>query len=480
MSIRYRERLPPQSSRAWWQSEWQTPQNLMSERIRCARFADIVFLPAGGSRFHLKQLSSQLTPTPAFPSKLGSIVIRMPRMEIVAQDRSALTPLPYHFTVVDYLRQHEADVWRWAAARTTGPEQREALRAALLRGTYRIERDAHPDVHAALALALGRLGIDVPATLYQSPGADMNASLLYVPGEVHILVQGPLLERLAPDELLAVLGHELAHYLLWAHDDGQLLVADRILDQAAGSPGASASHLETGRRYALHTELFADRGAAVAAGALAPAIAALVKVQTGMHHVDAAAYLRQAEEIEATEEAASSAQTHPETFLRARALALWWQRSDSLPTWLEARLHGRLALERLDLPGQLHVQECTRGLVAWFLADTALASDALLAQVRLLFPDWSGADAPRDPLTLAGDGLDDYWNAMLVDLALADPDQQDAALRRAAIGARAIGSFDGFEASLRRDAGMNKRELDRFKRQLGKENDKENNKETLA
>ncbi|MGN5476595.1 M48 family metalloprotease [Cupriavidus basilensis] len=83
----------------------------------------------------------------------------------------------------------------------------------LLRDTYRIEADAHADVHAALAQAMSRLGIEARATLYQSPGQDMNASLVYVPGEVHIVLQGPLLERLAPPELLAVFGHELAHYL---------------------------------------------------------------------------------------------------------------------------------------------------------------------------------------------------------------------------------------------------------------------------
>ena len=404
-------------------------------------------------------------------------------MNTTAPDRSALTPLPYHLAIVDYLRQHEAEVWRWAGERSAGLglEQREALRAMLLRGTYRIEREAHADIHAALALALERLGIVAPATLYQSPGAGMNASLFYVPGEVHIVVQGTLLERLAPDELLAVLGHELAHFLLWSHGEGELLTADRILDQAAtgadAGAGASPSHRETCRRYALHTELFADRGAAVAAGGIGPAIAALVKVETGMHTVDAAAYLRQAEEIEAREAAASSASTHPETFLRARALALWWQggagidnRVDAgLDDWLDTRLHGPLALERLDLPGQSLVAQRTRGLIAWFLAGTALASDALLAQVRTLFPDWSAAETPLEPASLQGAGLHPYWNALLTDLALADPDQQDAALLRAGRAARLLGSFDAFETNLRRDAGMNKRELDRYKRQLDKE-----------
>lgn len=392
-------------------------------------------------------------------------------------DRTTLSPLPYHHTIVDYLRSHEPEVWNWASARATDAEQRDALRAALLRDTYRIERDAHADAHAALDLALERLGIDAPATLYQSPGQEMNAAIFYVPGEVHIMLQGPLLERLSQDELLAVLGHELSHYLLWSRDEGRLLVADRILYDALASGGAHASHQETCRRYALHTELFADRGAAIAAGAIAPAISALVKIQTGIGTVDAAAYLRQAVEIEAKEAQASNAHSHPETFIRARALSLWWDGTHDMQAWLDTRLHGPLALDRLDLPGQLHLQQLTRGFIAHFLADATMASEPVLIQVRAMFPDWSGAEAALAPSELAAalspdastTAVSTYLNALLVDLALADPDQQDNALLRAGRLARELGTFDGFEACLRRDAAMGKRELDKYKRQLDKE-----------
>ena len=285
-------------------------------------------------------------------------------MDTLTLARRTLAPLPYHTAVVDYLRVHEPDVWRWANARMSDEQQRASLRAALLRDTYRLEPDAHAEVHAQLASAMARLGIAAPATLYQSAGQEMNAALLFVPGEVHILVQGPLLERMTGPELLAVFGHELAHYLLWSQDDGVLLAAERILHDAVASAQASPSQRETWRRYALHTELFADRGGALAAGELAPAVSALVKVQTGIGTVDAAAYLRQAAEVEARERSASDAPTHPETFIRARALALWWEGAPECEAWIDARLQGPLALERLDLPGQLRLQAMTRASTA--------------------------------------------------------------------------------------------------------------------
>lgn len=393
-------------------------------------------------------------------------------MDSPAPDLSALKPLTYHVTIVDYLRRHEPDVWRWASARSTHAEHLASLRSMLLRDTYRIDPTAHVDVHAILSTALATLGIDAPATLYQSPGQEMNASLVYVPGEVHLILQGPLLERMSPAELLAVFGHELAHYLLWSRDEGQFLVADRILNDALASPDATSSHRETCRRYALHTELFADRGGAIAAGAVGPSVSTLVKLQTGIGTVDPVAYLRQAAEIESNEVAASAARSHPETYIRARALSLWWEAAPGLDDWIDARLHGPLALEQLDLPGQVRLQKLTRGLLAHYLAGTPLASDAVLAQVRALFPDWSDGEAPVGPEHLGPDVADDsvrnYLNALMMDLALADPDQQEAALLRAGHVARALGSVEALHQNLRRDAGFGKRELDRYQRELAK------------
>lgn len=384
-----------------------------------------------------------------------------------------LQPLAYQAQVVDYLRRHEPDVWRWASERRSDEEHRESLRALLLRDTYRIEEQSHAGVHQALAQAMVRLGILAPATLYQSPGQEMNAALVFVPDEVHIVLQGPVLERLSQDELLALFGHELAHYVLWSQDEGSFLVADRILADALASPDASASQRETYRRFALHTELFADRGGAIAAGAVGPAVSTLVKVQTGIGTVDPAAYLRQANEIESREAGASTAHSHPETFIRARALSLWWEGAADLDSWIDSRLHGRLSLPQLDLPGQLRMQEMTRGFLAYFLDGPALASDAVLAQVRMLFPDWSDNEAVLAPEAFGPDAVDDsvrdYLNALMLDVALADAGQREQVLLRAGQVAQQLGSLESLRRNLRRDAGFGKRELDRYNRQLAKE-----------
>ena len=379
-----------------------------------------------------------------------------------------LEPLAYHVGVVDYLKRHEPDVWAWASSQRARDEHLQKARDSLLRDTYRLEAGAHTGIHAELQQAMQRLGIHAPATLYQAGSAQMNAALMFMPGEVHIVLEGPILERLSDTERLALFGHELAHYLLWSRDDGNFLVADRILNDALGSSQASASHHETFRRYALHTELFADRGGAIASDALEPAVNLLIKTQTGITDPDPMAYLRQATEIDARDTGASGGSTHPETFLRARALDLWWRHADELEDWLERRLCGALALPSLDLAGQSRLQAMTRGFLAFFLGDTTLRSDPVIHQVRELFPDWSADETAVPPSAFAAPGVDasvrEYLNALMLDMALADDDVQDAALRRAVRTAHELGSLDPMLAALRRDARLGKREIDKLKK----------------
>lgn len=395
-------------------------------------------------------------------------------MDAQPSPHRTLSPLPYHDQVVEYFRQHEPEVWHWANQRTTKQEQLDELRTNLLRNTYRMEPQAHVDTYALLHEAMEKLGMGgMPATLYQAPGTDMNAALAFLPGEAHVVLQGPVLERLGRDELLALFGHELSHHLLWSVGEGRYLAAERILADAVAAPQATESHRETFRRYALHTELYADRGAALAAGGIAPAVSLLVKVQTGIGNVDAEAYLRQSAELEGRDGAASSAHSHPEATIRSRALHLWWDGDDGLDAWVDARLNGAMALEHLDLPGQRRMQSLVRRFLAYYVADKELASDAMLAQLRLLFPDWGDDEPLIEPAELSADvtdrGVRQFFNALMLDLALADPDQQHAALLRAGRIATVLGSVDDLGVNLRRDAGFGKRELDRFKRELAKE-----------
>lgn len=384
----------------------------------------------------------------------------------------SLEPLAYHRSVVDHLRSNEPEIWRWAASQETLAEQVGEMRALLLRQTYRLDAEAHPEVHEDIAAVRGALELEAPATLYQAADSGgMNAALCYIPGEIHLVLYGPVLEKLSRPERVALIGHELAHYKLWSIDDGAYHVATTILDHALAYPGAAASHGETARVYRLHTELYADRGGAVAADAPGPAIATLVKTMTGLLNVDADSYLRQSAELEA-DPRASQGDTHPEIFLRAQALDKWWSNDPEIEAWLDKRIRGRLSLTALDLPRQHEMTALTRGFLARLAADPAADSDSVAALLRRYFPDWGADEQPIEDEALAPERLDasahDYLIALCFDLAMADPDGRDAMLLAGARLAKGFGGIEAFRAALKRDLKMNRQAVDKLLAPIGK------------
>lgn len=395
-------------------------------------------------------------------------------MHTEALSARQLTPLAYHLELADFLMRQEPDVWRWEAAKDQPPHshseqaqaQRDALRIELLRDSYRIPSDSHPAIHACLQRAMQNLGIQVPANLYQSSALESNASLVFVPGEVHIILHGRLLEQMSEEELTAIFGHELAHYVLWTCEGGKFHVVERILRGALESDYQQPQVRESYRRYLLHTELFADRGSAMAVGAVEPAVAALVKAHTGINHVDAKAYLQQAEEIAQVAQEKSEAYTHPEAYLRARALMQWWEGHDGADQWIREQLQGRIELEALDFLQQQELQVMVRRYLSGFLHGTAFVSDAVTAQLRHLFPDWRANEPMMDCQAILDckidRGVKRLLNALMMDLCLADPDQQDAMLHHALQHAIRLESLDDLIVNLRRDVGLNKREIDKL------------------
>lgn len=392
----------------------------------------------------------------------------------MADERREAPPeaLAYHCDLVARLKRTEPEVWSWAASLGVADDHAGELKAELLKQTYRLAPESHADVYGCCEQARERLAIEAGVTVYQNQGTGLNAHLRYLPGEAHVVLQGPVLNVLSRDEVTALMGHELAHFRLWSISDGDVYVAARILDHVLSGPGAAASHHETGRLLNLYTELFADRGAAVACGALEPAISTLVKAHTGAGEVDAAAYLRQARELDEADADVSRAWTHPELFLRARALEKWWNGDPDLEDWLRRRLHGPLSLERLDLAGQEAAAELTRRFLALFIAEADLSGETIATLARCYFPDWRGDERPAAYEELAADRIDDsvreYLTFVMLDVALADPDLKEHALAGAARVARRMGAFDGLMKALKREAGLGRRELAELNKRIAK------------
>jgi hypothetical protein len=382
-----------------------------------------------------------------------------------------LAPLPYHVELRDYLKFHERDLWNWFASGQAKAEFTESLRIDLLKSTYRLDPEGHPDLGKIADEVKARLHLDIPVTLYQAQDSlAINAALFFIPGEGHIVFSGPVLTLLNPDELKSVIGHELAHFLLWEQEDGEFQIADRVISATAGDPRAAASHEQTARRYQLYTEIFADRGSLCVTGDLHTVIAGLVKIQTGLAHVSGAAYLKQAGEIFATGNVASLGLSHPEPFIRARALALWQDRCDDSEAEIGAMIEGADALGELDLIGQRRLTQATRQLIEYFLQPAWFQTPAVLGHAKLYFDDFQSATTKEQELLQApafsDPRLREYLSYVLLDFVTADPELDEMPLAAALELARELEWDSQFEKLVAKELKMKARELKRIKEQI--------------
>lgn len=349
-----------------------------------------------------------------------------------------LEPLPYHRSVTALLARENprsfATLVPGSSAGGSGPRA-DDLDQALLRRTYRLDAGSHPDVHAAVAGAAGRLGISVPVELYAGEADGRNAELVYVPGRPVVVLTGGVLDLLTSAELTAVAGHELAHYALWSGDGHRVLAAARLLDTAETDARTPPEYLETARRFRLATELFADRGALLACGDLEVAVAALLKMSTGLSRVDPAAYLHQAAEVAL--DRPSSGHTHPETVLRCWALQQWHERGSDAEEDVERALSPELDLGTIDVTDQDRLVALTTDLVRSMISVDLLRTDLVLELAERYGvpagapPPWSAWDTSA----LSADTRR-YLAAILLDLATADPDLGAEALDHAMTTAR--------------------------------------------
>ena len=379
-----------------------------------------------------------------------------------------LAPLSYHVELRDYLKSSERELWTWFASAEAQADFTENLRLALLKSTYRLDSESHPDLFESVVEVKERLQLEIPVTLYQAQnGLGTNAALYFIPGEGHVVFSGPVLTLLDADELKSVIGHELAHFHLWSRENAEFLIADRLIQAVAADPRAAASHAQAARRYQLYTEIFADRGALCATGALHPVIAGLVKIQTGLAQVSAPAYLKQAEEIFTRASVATEEHSHPEAFIRARALSLWHDQPEIAAASIAAMIEGDDMFDELDVIGQRRLTQATRRLLEYLLQPKWFQTPAVLGHARLFFADIEPS-ATRNSAVLEGLKFSDrrtreYLGYLLLDFVTADPELDEMPLAAALELSRELDLNGEFEKLVTKELKIKARDLKRIK-----------------
>src|SRR4029077_19036058 len=87
--------------------------------------------------------------------------------------------------------------------------------------------------------------------------------------------------------------------------------------------------------------------------------------------------------------------SHPEAFIRARALALWQQQGESAASDIASMIEGESALDELDLIGQARLAGSTRRLLEHFLQPKWFQTPAVLGHAKLFFDDFEAKSEGR-------------------------------------------------------------------------------------
>lgn len=377
-----------------------------------------------------------------------------------------LEPLSQHRALTDWLCHEEAAVWDWYGMQEHEMSDAEEVRLSLLRDTYRLDEESHPEVFQEIQRACDALGIVTQVSAYQGQNQrEANAAVCHLPGEAHVIFFGPILSLLNPAELRGVIGHELAHHDLWQREDGRFFRSDQILHAAASHPLAHTAHAQSARVWRLATELYADRGAFLAAGHLDDAVAGLVKISTGIAQVSAKSYLQQAREVFSKSKPKTDQLTHPDAFLRARALQLWVEQDPSLEETIERMLEAESDLDELNLLQQSQMTALTRRFVGHLLAPPWFQSDAVAAHARLFFQDWQPMtdETIIAELTLLPTAHREYFAQVMLDFCAVDPDLEDEPKRHCLELARDMECLGAFEKLLTRELKVKSKDVKKWK-----------------
>src|SRR5262245_22191221 len=81
-----------------------------------------------------------------------------------------LEPLRYQREVADFLRREEPELWQWYSSRKAQAEFTETFQVALLKSSYRLNAQSHPELAEAAEQAKARLGAAGPSNALSIAG----------------------------------------------------------------------------------------------------------------------------------------------------------------------------------------------------------------------------------------------------------------------------------------------------------------------
>jgi hypothetical protein len=179
--------------------------------------------------------------------------------------------------------------------------------------------------------------------------------------------------------------------------------------------------------------------------------------------------VRQAAEIFSRARVKTDGVSHPEAFIRARALMLFAENAPDLDAEIARMIQGERSLDQLDLLGQQRLTTLTRRWLQLYLSPAWFRTEATRGHVRLYFPDFDFAaeghrdEALLDELRGASASVRDYFCYVLLDFAAADPELETEPLRAAFALASALGWDERLESLVIKELKLKKRDAQKLR-----------------
>lgn len=393
-----------------------------------------------------------------------------------------LSILDYHKTTTAYF-QRQAKTWDFFSSYKYKEEQLRDFKTDLLKNTYKFDETVDLNLYGKVHYAKEKLQLALPVVLYQAQHTEeMNASIVYVNGEAHIVFSGRLIQLLTDDEMQAVIAHELSHVQLYTQLNGSVEVTDRIITAIANHQGSTAAHYETARLFKIYTEIFCDRGAYIVTGNYQPIISSLVKISTGLQTVNADSYIKQAEEIFSTDTLTKTAGiSHPENFIRARAIWLWHTKGSAADNMIKEMIEGAANIEELDLFNQQKISDLTEQIIRLLLHPKWMQTPQTIALAKQYFANIQLDNEIPDKAVLITmienlqGNLHDYLAYVLYDFATTDKTLEDVPMGYCFYLADAFKIEKSFANTVKKERKLTDKKVTILKKQTLAEFNKEQN-----
>ena len=388
----------------------------------------------------------------------------------MTESPKALQPFEYQINLKNELSKKER-LWSWFADDKAKKESFEKFKKSILKDSYRIDKTSHPEIFKILEEIKEKIYLPINITLYQEQMSyQNNVGIFFYDDEAHIVLSGRVLRILDTEELKAILAHELYHYFFFVIENKSYEIADRIITSIANDNNSPDIYLESARLFKLYTELYCDRGAYLVLEDIAPVISSLVKLTTGIDKVNPLSYIAQANEILSNEDKQTEELSHPETFIRAKALDLWIKDPDKANQEIKNIIENKIEFDKLNIFSQKKLNELTYKLIVLILKPNWNRTDITINLAKEYFPEINLSEQIEpeklfEELSQVGNSTKKYLGYVLLDFALVDTNQGNAPLGYAFEIAENAGIKEAFNMIVKKELKITIRKLKDLQRE---------------